>query len=61
MELDSPIDYVEILSKLKTRVDQVKKDLSEKRCNFSVLLDPGTPQMQTAWFRRSQLIFLPTG
>ena len=50
MELDSPIDYVEILSKLKARVDQVKGELEGKPCRFSVLLDPGTPQMQTAWF-----------
>jgi len=26
MELESPIDYVEILSKLKARVDQVRRE-----------------------------------
>ena len=50
MELDSPIDYVEILSKLKARVNQVQKELSGKSCRIFVLPDPGTPQMQTAWF-----------
>lgn len=50
MELDSPIDYVEILSKLKARVDQVQQELRAKSCRYFVLLDPGTPQMQTAWF-----------
>jgi hypothetical protein len=33
MELDSPIDYVEILSKLKARVDQVLQELGEKARN----------------------------
>jgi len=50
LELESPIDYVEILSKLKARLDQVLGELSRRRCSYSVLLDPGTPQMQTAWF-----------
>jgi len=50
MELDSPVDYVEILSKLKARVDQVQRELRRKRCSYFVVLDPGTPQMQTAWF-----------
>lgn len=52
MELDSPIDYVEILSKLKARVNQVHKELSGKSCRIFVLPDPGTPQMQTASTRR---------
>jgi len=56
MELDSPIDYVEILSKLKARVNQVVREPASgqsarsPRRSYSVLLDPGTPQMQTAWF-----------
>ncbi|MBN1835143.1 MAG: sigma 54-interacting transcriptional regulator [Spirochaetales bacterium] len=50
VDLDSPIDYVEILSKLKARVDQVVGSLSARQCSYFVLLDPGTPQMQTAWF-----------
>jgi sigma54-dependent transcription regulator len=50
MELDSPIDYVEILSKLKSKVDKVVRQLREEQYSCSVLLDPGTPQMQTAWF-----------
>ena len=33
MELDSPIDFVEILSKLKARVDQVLQELREKARN----------------------------
>jgi hypothetical protein len=33
MELDSPIDYVEILSKLKAQVDQVLQELREKARN----------------------------
>lgn len=48
MELDSPIDYVEILSKLKARVVHVQREMNGKRCRYFVLLDPGPPQMQTA-------------
>ncbi len=50
LELDSPIDYVEIFSKLSKSVDQVTAKLARQQCVYSVLLDPGTPQMQTVWF-----------
>jgi len=50
IDLDSPIDYEEIFSKLKTTVDQVTDKLAHKKTEYYVLLDPGTPQMQTAWF-----------
>ena len=39
IELDSPIDYVEILSKLKAKVAQVVGKLSGRRCTYSVLLE----------------------
>jgi DNA-binding NtrC family response regulator len=48
LELDSPIDYVEILLKLGRTLVELRPELEGAR--VSVLLDPGTPQMQTAWF-----------
>ncbi len=50
LDLDSPIDYVEIFTKLKETLVRITQDLAHHRAEFFVLLDPGTPQMQTAWF-----------
>jgi DNA-binding NtrC family response regulator len=48
LELESPIDYAEILRKLGRLLEELGAELRGAR--LSVLLDPGTPQMQTAWF-----------
>ncbi len=48
LELASPIDYEEILVKLARTLEELRPEL--EGAQVSVLLDPGTPQMQTAWF-----------
>jgi transcriptional regulator with GAF, ATPase, and Fis domain len=48
LELVSPIDYEEILGKLLRLLVVLRPEL--EGAGLSVLLDPGTPQMQTAWF-----------
>ena len=50
IELDSPIDYVEIYGKLSAALETVRLSFDHHGGGLSVLLDPGTPQMQTAWF-----------
>ncbi len=50
MELESPVDYEEIFGKLKASVDEIIKLISHEKPEISILLDPGTPQMQTVWF-----------
>ncbi len=47
LELLSPIDYEEILYKLLGLLSELRHELEGAR--VYVLLDPGTPQMQTAW------------
>ncbi len=48
--LSSVIDYEEIYGKMSGIVANLKKSLEHSRSDFAVLLDPGTPQMQTCWF-----------
>ncbi|MFW6223376.1 MAG: RNA repair transcriptional activator RtcR family protein [Spirochaetota bacterium] len=50
IELESPIDYEEVFRSLKKRVEALRGDDLHREVSYSVLLDPGTPQMQTAWF-----------
>jgi DNA-binding NtrC family response regulator len=50
IELESPIDYEEVFRSLKKRVEALREDDLHREVSYSVLLDPGTPQMQTAWF-----------
>lgn len=50
VELESVIDYEEIFSKLKARVESILEKIDHRSPEISVLLDPGTPQMQTTWF-----------
>jgi DNA-binding NtrC family response regulator len=50
VELDSPVDYEEVFRALKQRVTAIRDEEAHRRVSYSVLLDPGTPQMQTAWF-----------
>jgi DNA-binding NtrC family response regulator len=50
LDLESPIDYEEIYVKLKDALERTKNQLPSEQVSRTVLLDPGTPQMQTAWF-----------
>jgi len=50
IDLESPIDYQEIFTELRRAVDQLTSRMDHVPHKFSILLDPGTPQMQTAWF-----------
>jgi len=50
LDLESPVDYQEIYSKLKASVDTIMESIAHEKASISVLLDPGTPQMQTVWF-----------
>ena len=50
IDLESPIDYREIFHELKAAIDQLLPTFADVPHRLSVLLDPGTPQMQTAWF-----------
>ena len=54
LELFSPIDYVEIYGKLKPMVQHLITSYAHENAQYSVLLDPGTPQMQTVWFLLAQ-------
>ena len=50
VDLESPVDYEEVFAKLKTTALGVVETIKHLSHRLSVLLDPGTPQMQTAWF-----------
>ncbi len=50
LDLKSPVDYEEIYSKLRATVDRVMASIIHEKPEISILLDPGTPQMQTVWF-----------
>lgn len=50
LELASPIDYEEIYLALSETLEQVCAGHAHEAPRYSVLLDPGTPQMQTSWF-----------
>ena len=50
IDLESPIDYEEIYRELRRSVDQFLPTIEHLPHRLSILLDPGTPQMQTAWF-----------
>lgn len=50
LDLTSVIDYEEIYRKMKDSVDTVLSHLGRQPVAASILLDPGTPQMQTCWF-----------
>ncbi len=59
LELQSPIDYEEIYTRLSQTVSRVLEGLRHRPHSLSVLLDPGTPQMQTAWFLLARSGALP--
>ncbi len=50
LDLESPIDYEEIYAKLSRALKVTSKQVQTTRVRNTVLLDPGTPQMQTVWF-----------
>ena len=50
IDLESPIDYEEIYRELRRSVDLLLSSIEHLPHRLSILLDPGTPQMQTAWF-----------
>lgn len=50
IDLDSPIDYEEIFAKLTGSLTRVEQTFAHTPHHLSILLDPGTPPMQTAWF-----------
>ncbi len=50
LSLNSPIDYEEIYAKLRDAVQTASRSLPLGHAENTVLLDPGTPQMQTSWF-----------
>jgi len=58
LELESVIDYEEIFTRLKETVTTVIESIKNLDPEVSVLLDPGTPQMQTVWFLLAKSGFL---
>ncbi len=48
--LESVVNYEEIFTRLHQAVRDVLASLPHDRYRKSILLDPGTPQMQTVWF-----------
>ncbi len=59
VELSSPIDYQEIYTELKGAIDQFMPSIEHLPYRLSVLLDPGTPPMQTCWFLLVASGYLP--
>ncbi|WP_455382465.1 RNA repair transcriptional activator RtcR family protein [Salinispira pacifica] len=58
LELDSPVNYEEIYTKLSGAVSVILENNRHQSAEYSVLLDPGTPQMQTVWFLLAKSGFL---
>ncbi len=50
LELESVIDYAEIYPKLRDLTWRVLASVDVPEPEVFILLDPGTPQMQTSWF-----------
>ncbi len=50
LSIESVIDYDEIFKALRSTVEQILGQIGHLKPEISVLLDPGTPQMQTCWF-----------
>ena len=50
LSLQSPVDYEEIYLKLRDTLDTIVDTFPVLHYENTVLLDPGTPQMQTSWF-----------
>ena len=50
LELHSVIDYEEIYTKLLASLETIRRGNPGEFGDLSILLDPGTPPMQTVWF-----------
>ncbi|TVR07063.1 MAG: sigma-54-dependent Fis family transcriptional regulator [Spirochaetaceae bacterium] len=50
LELESVVDYEEIYLALRNATGRLLESIAHQSPEISVLLDPGTPQMQTSWF-----------
>lgn len=50
LELSSPVDYEELWSAMNRAIGRAEQILPAGSARRFVLLDPGTPQMQTVWF-----------
>lgn len=50
LDLESPVDYEEILAKLRLTLDKLLPSIDQDSSDIFILTDSGTPQMQTAWF-----------
>ena len=49
LELESVVDYEEIFTRLRDTVARITQNRAASAPRYDVLLDPGTPQMQTSW------------
>lgn len=54
LDILSVVDYEEIYEKLSVALEAIEPGISHKQGERYILLDPGTPQMQTVWFLLSQ-------
>lgn len=54
LEVLSVVDYEEIYEKLAGALAAVTPSFVHRQADYYILLDPGTPQMQTVWFLLSQ-------
>lgn len=61
LELQSVVDYEELYAAMTEAVTHVRSSITGQGSTpeYSVLLDPGTPQMQTVWFLLVQTGLLP--
>ena len=50
LELESVVDYEQIYLELRRSTGKLLESIAHQSPEISVLLDPGTPQMQTSWF-----------
>lgn len=59
LEVKNVIDYVELFGKMEAAAESVRQRLNAHSARWSILLDPGTPQMQTCWFLLAKSGILP--
>lgn len=50
IRLESVVDYEELYGTITATLAQLEESIQLSSCKLYVLLDPGTPQMQTIWF-----------
>mgnify|MGYP000061757632 CR=1 FL=1 len=59
LDIFSPVDYEEVYTKIKDAVDKILGQLRHLKVELSILLDSGTPQMQTVWFLLARSGYIP--